>query len=46
MMSPSEPSRMSRKRGSPIAALAQASEKIAGGMLLWIANNRDADAQQ
>src|SRR5271165_3885936 len=45
-MSPSDPSRISRKRGSAIAALAQARKKAACGMLFWITDDGDADAQQ
>ena len=45
-MSPSEPRRTSRNRASAIARLAQAREEIARGMLLGVANDGDADAEQ
>src|SRR5277367_4406951 len=44
--SPSEPRRTRRMRWSGIAFLTQAREQIARGMLLGIADDGDADAEQ
>src|ERR1700687_3803677 len=44
-MSPREPSRKTRKRGSGMRGLADGFEEVAGGVIFRIADNGDADAE-
>src|SRR5580704_14912885 len=44
-MSPSEPRRKTKKRGSAMRSLANGFKKIACGVILWIADDSNADAQ-
>src|ERR1041384_117596 len=44
-MSPSEPRRTTRKRGSAMRASAHGIDERAGRMILGVANNRDTDAK-
>src|SRR5690348_8194386 len=44
-MSPSEPRRTTRKRGSLMRSLANRFEQFARGVILGVANNGDADSE-
>src|SRR5882724_2164964 len=44
-MSPSEPRRRTRKRGSDMRSLADVVEEIAGGVIFGVAHDGDADAE-
>src|SRR5579863_8400656 len=44
-MSPSEPRRTTRKRGSDMRGLADGVEKRTGGVVFWVADDGDADAE-
>src|SRR5580692_9378027 len=44
-MSPSEPRRRTRKRESDMRRLTDGFEKIARGVMLWIANDGNPDAE-